>query len=91
MSDASEFEPEGFRLPLRTSLTRPIMMGGVPRALAILNATFCGAIGIGLQQPLIAVPLWAVVQGAAAWAATRDPWFLATWPRHLAKPLFLEA
>jgi len=24
--------------------------------------------------------------GAAAWAAARDPWFLDTWPRHMAKP-----
>jgi type IV secretion system protein VirB3 len=87
MSDA----PEGFVLPLRTSLTRPILLGGVPRAFAILNATVGAAIAFGLQQPLIGLPLWAVLQGAAAWAATRDPWFLETWPRHLAKPTFLEA
>lgn len=86
MSDA----PEGFVLPLRTSLTRPILLGGVPRAFAILNATVGAAIGLGLQQPLIGLPLWALLQGAAAWAATRDPWFLETWPRHLSKPTFLE-
>jgi type IV secretion system protein VirB3 len=87
MSDA----PEGFVLPLRTSLTRPILLGGVPRAFAILNATVGTAIAFGLQQPLIGLPLWAVLQGAAAWAATRDPWFLETWPRHLAKPTFMES
>jgi type IV secretory pathway TrbD component len=87
MSDA----PGGFVLPLRTSLTRPILLGGVPRAFAILNATVGAAIAFGLQQPLIGLPLWAVLQGAAAWAATRDPWFLETWPRHLAKPTFLES
>lgn len=86
MTDA----PEGFVQPLRTSLTRPILLGGVPRAFAILNATVGAAIAFGLQQPLIGLPLWAVLQGAAAWAATRDPWFLETWPRHLAKPTFLE-
>ncbi len=86
MSDA----PEGYVLPLRTSLTRPILLGGVPRAFAILNATVGAAIAFGLQQPLIGLPLWAVLQGAAAWAATRDPWFLETWPRHLAKPTYLE-
>ncbi|MCC6789080.1 MAG: conjugal transfer protein, partial [Hyphomonadaceae bacterium] len=37
------------------------------------------------------LPLWAIAQGAAAWAASRDPWFLDTWPRHLAKPSFLDA
>lgn len=79
---------DGFTLPLRTSLTRPILMGGVPRGFAIFNATLGAAIGLGLQQPWIAAPLWAVLQGGAAWAAARDPWFLDTWPRHLAKPVF---
>lgn len=83
--------PEGFVQPLRTSLTRPILLGGVPRGFAILNATLGAALGLGLQQPLIGLPLWAVLQGAAAWAASRDPWFLETWPRHLAKPGYLEA
>lgn len=83
--------PEGFVQPLRTSLTRPILLGGVPRGFAILNATLGAAIGLGLQQPLIGLPLWAACQGAAAWAAARDPWFLETWPRHLAKPGYLEA
>ncbi|HCK84685.1 MAG TPA: conjugal transfer protein [Hyphomonadaceae bacterium] len=84
----AELEPDGYRLALRTSLTRPILMGGVPRAYAILNATVGAAIGFGLQQPFIAFPLWAALQGAAAWAAARDPWFLDTWPRHLAKPSY---
>ncbi len=84
-------EPDGYATPLRTSLTRPILLGGVPRAFAILNATIGAAIGFGLQQPFIGLPLWAVLQGAAAWAATRDPWFLDTWPRHLAKPVYLSA
>lgn len=81
-------EPENYRVALRTSLTRPILMGGVPRGFAIFNATIGAAIGLGLQQPLIGLPLWLILQGAAAWAATRDPWFLETWPRHLAKPVY---
>ena len=84
-------EPDGYAMPLRTSLTRPILLGGVPRAFAISNATIGAAIGFGLQQPFIGFPLWAVLQGAAAWAAARDPWFLETWPRHLAKPVYLAA
>lgn len=79
--------PEGYVRPLRTSLTRPILMGGVPREFAILNATVCGAIGVGLQLPSIGLPLWIAIQSAAAWASARDPWFLETWPRHMAKPL----
>jgi type IV secretion system protein VirB3 len=87
----AELEPEGYCLPLRTSLTRPILLGGVPRAFAILNATIGAAICFGLQQPFIGLPLWMVLQGAAAWAAARDPWFLETWPRHLAKPTYFAA
>ncbi len=84
-------EPEDYCLALRTSLTRPILMGGVPRNFAILNATIGAAVGLGLQQPLIGLPLWLGLQAAAAWAAARDPWFLDTWPRHLAKPLYFAA
>lgn len=80
--------PDNYGAPLRASLTRPILMGGAPRAFAILNATLCAAIGLGLQQPFIGLPLWLGLQGAAAWAASKDPWFLDTWPRHLAKPVF---
>jgi type IV secretion system protein VirB3 len=89
-SSSADLEPEGYRIPLRTSLTRPILMGGVPRGFAIANATIGAAIGLGLQEPLIGFPLWLVLQGAAAWAAARDPWFLETWPRHLAKPHFFQ-
>ena len=86
-----EFAPDGYRLPLRTSLTRPILLGGAPRAFAILNATIGAAMGLGLQQPLIALPLWMLLQSCAVWAAARDPWFLDTWPRHLAKPHWFGA
>lgn len=81
--------PENYVTPLRTSLTRPILMGGAPRDFVILNATTCAAIALGLQQPWIGIPLWIALQGAAAWACARDPWFLDTWRRHLAKPGYL--
>lgn len=81
-------EPTGFRIALRTSLTRPLLLAGVPRTFAILNATVAAAIAFGLQQPLIGLPLWAVVQGAGAYASARDPWFLETWPRAMAKPSY---
>ena len=86
-----ETEPEGFRIALRTSLTRPLLLAGVPRTFAILNATIGTAIGLGLQQPLIGLPLWAVIQAAGAYASARDPWFLDTWPRAMAKPSYFSA
>lgn len=86
-----EDEPQGFRAPLRTSLTRPLLLAGVPRTFAIFNATLAAAIAFGLQQPLIGLPLWAIVQSAGAYATARDPWFLETWPRAMAKPSFFSA
>ena len=38
-------EPDGHRIALRTSLTRPLLLGGVPRTFAILNATVAAATG----------------------------------------------
>jgi len=72
-------------------LVRPILLGGVPRGFAILNGTVCGAIGLGLQQAHIALPLWILLQTSAAWAAAHDPWFLDIWRRHLATPAYLAA
>ena len=83
-------EPEGYCIPLRTSLTRPLLLGGVPRTFAILNATVAAAIAFGLQQPLIGLPLWILIQSAGAYATARDPWFLETWPRAMAKPAFFN-
>ena len=35
--------PEGYVIPVRRSLTEPILMGGVPRTAAILNGTLAAA------------------------------------------------
>ncbi len=83
-------EPDGYCIALRTSLTRPLLLGGVPRTFAILNATIAAAIAFGLQQPLIGLPLWLAIQSAGAYATARDPWFLETWPRAMAKPAFFN-
>ena len=41
---------EGFEAPVYRSLAEPILLGGAPRAIAILNGTLAAAIGLGLQQ-----------------------------------------
>ncbi len=66
-------------------------MGGVPRGFAIANATIGAAIGLGLQQPLIGLPLVDAAAGRGRMGRSRDPWFLETWPRHLAKPPYLRS
>ena len=74
---------EGFEAPLHRALTEPILLGGAPRSLAIVNGTVAAAVGLGLQQWIVGVGLWLVGQGLAVFAAKRDPDFLAVLLRHL--------
>ena len=74
---------EGFEVPLHRALTEPIMLGGAPRSVAIVNGTLAAAIGLGLQMWIAGVVLWLVGHSLAVFAAKRDPDFLAVLLRHL--------
>ena len=51
---ADPVEPiAGFYAPVHRALTEPILLGGAPRALAIVNGTLAGAIGLGLRHPSV--------------------------------------
>ena len=76
----------GFYAPVRRSLTEPILLGGAPRALAILNGTLAGAVGLGLRLWLAGLALWAVGHALGVWAARRDPAFVDVLRRHLRYP-----
>lgn len=39
----------GFVAPVHRALTEPILMGGAPRSVAILNGTLAAALGLGLR------------------------------------------
>lgn len=82
-------EVPGFSVPLHRALTEPILLGGAPRAFAILNGTLAAAIGLGLQLWLAGLAIWAVGHLAAVWAAKRDPLFLEVGRRHLRLPAHL--
>jgi type IV secretion system protein VirB3 len=73
----------GFEAPVHRSLAEPILLGGAPRAIAILNGTLAAAIGLGLQQWIAGVGLWALGHSAAVMAAKRDPDFAPVLMRHL--------
>jgi type IV secretion system protein TrbD len=60
----------GFTVPVRRSLSEPILLGGAPRAVAILNGTLAAAPGLGLRLWLAGLLLGLIGQAAAAWAAT---------------------
>lgn len=81
----------GFRIPVHRALTEPILLGGAPRAIAILNGTLAAALGLGLRLWIAGLAFWAVAQFAAAWAAKRDPDFVDVARRHLRYPAHFGA
>ena len=76
----------GFSVPVHRSLTEHILLGGAPRAIAILNGTLAAAVGLGLRLWLVGLALWAIGHFAAVWAARRDPQFVDVVRRHLRIP-----
>lgn len=67
---------EGFQAPMHRALVEPILLGGAPRAVAIVNGTVAAALGLGLQQWISGLVLWAVGHTLAVFAAKRDPDFM---------------
>ena len=74
---------EGFEAPLHRSLTEPILLGGAPRGIAILNGTLAAALGLGLQVWLAGIVFWLVGHSLAVFAGKRDPEFATVLARHL--------
>jgi type IV secretion system protein TrbD len=66
----------GYYAPVHRALTEPILLGGAPRAVAILNGTLAAAIGLGLRLWLAGAAIWLIGHLAAVWAAKRDPAFV---------------
>ena len=86
MSDA----PSGFEVPVHRALTDPILLGGAPRSVAILNGTLAAAIGIGLQLWAAGLLLWSFGHAVAVWCARSDPDFIVVLQRHLKHRAHLE-
>ncbi|MFT5331013.1 MAG: type IV secretory pathway TrbD component [Parasphingorhabdus sp.] len=74
---------EGFEAPIHRALCEPILLAGAPRVIAIVNGTVAAALGLGLQQWLAGLLLWAAGHGVAVFAARRDPDFASVLARHL--------
>lgn len=58
-------------MPLHRALTEPILLGGAPRSVAILNGTLAAAGGLGLRLWVAGLLLWLIGHGLAVWAARR--------------------
>ena len=80
----------GYTAPVHRALTEPILLGGAPRAIAIMNGTLAGAVGLGLRLWLVGLANLAIGQFAAVWAAKRDPLFVEVGRRHLRIPAHLS-
>ena len=70
---------DGFELVLHRSLTEPILIGGAPRAAAIL----IGTLAAGLRLWIAGLVFWVVGHGLAVWLAKRDPAFVEVTASHL--------
>ena len=78
-------------VPLHTSLTIPILLAGTPRSFAILNATLCAVIGLGLGQIWLALPVGLLAHSLAVWLTRQDPWWMDVLKRYLREKAFYQA
>ena len=81
----------GFYAPVHRALTEPILLGGAPRAVAIINGTLAAGVGLGLRLWIIGGVIWLLGHLAAVWAAKRDAAFVDVVRRHLRYPPHLVA
>ena len=80
-----------FYAPVHRALTELILLGGAPRAVAIVNGTLAAAIGLGLRLWIVGAAIWLIGHLAAVWAAKRDPAFVDVVRRHIRYPQHLVA
>ena len=81
----------GYYAAVHRALTEPILLGGAPRAVAIVNGTLAAAIGLGLRLWIAGAAIWVIDHLAAVWAAKRDPAFVEVVRRHLHYPQHMVA
>ncbi len=89
-SSLHQEKPEGFEIPLSISLTQSVLMGGVPRPVAILNGTMAAALSLGLQVWWLGVPLGLAMHAAAVALTKADPLWLDVFRRQIRLPAHLE-
>ena len=81
----------GYYAAVHRALTEPILLGGAPRAVAIINGTLAAAVGLGLRLWIAGAAIWLIGHLAAVWAAKRDTAFVEVVRRHLRYPQHMVA
>jgi type IV secretion system protein VirB3 len=74
---------QGLEVPIHRALAEPILLGGAPRGLAIVNGTLAAAMGLGLQMWIAGLVLWVLGHSVMVFMARRDPDFGPVLARHL--------
>jgi len=80
----------GFVAPVHRALIEPILIGGAPRSVAIVNGTLAAALGLGLRLWIPGLLLWFAGHIAAVWVTKRDPDFVEVVRRHVRFPPHLS-
>ena len=81
---------EGFEAPVHRALAEQDRLGGAPRTVAIVNGTLAAALGLGLQQWLAGLVVWALGHTLAVFAARRVPDVFPVLARHLRQRGYLS-
>ncbi len=82
---------DGFEIGFHSSLAEPVTIAGVPRMIAVLNGTLTAVLALGLQAPVIGLPLGVAIHGACYWLTKRDPYFFEALKRHIRQKPYLDA
>ena len=84
MSNTSQIA--GFEVPLYRALVDPILLGGAPRTIAIINGTLAAALGLGLRLWILGLIVWIGGHALATLLARKDRQFADVISRHARYP-----
>ena len=79
---------DGFEIPLHRSLTEVILLGGLPRTVALMLWTISIALAFGMQQ-LWVLPVAVMLHLLLMTLTRRDPFFFEVFIRALKSPKIL--
>ena len=82
---------EGFEIAFHSSLSEPVTIAGVPRMIAVMNGALTAVLALGLQVPLIGLPLGFAIHAGCYWLNKRDPYFFDALKRHIRQRPYLDA
>ena len=82
--------PEGFNVPIHRSLTTRVMLGGIPRKIAILNGTVIIALVVGAHN-LWVLPVGILSHLVLVALHRRDQDILVVIKRNLSRPSYLRS